>query len=186
MKSLLDLTLSRLSTPIPAPMPAPLFYTGNFTHKKVLFLSYRKNSGRLSSMNFKDRETFLFRKLQGIPKEEFYEKLMELGKSLPPFPLHLKSEENRVVGCQSLMYCDVCVENGLVKIALDSDALISKGLASLVYHLYNGLTAREILTSPPRIFEELDLISSLSMTRLNGLQSLLRYVFKKILALEKM
>ena len=116
-----------------------------------------------------------------------YDKIMELGKQLAPFPTDRKTETNRVQGCQSLMYLFSQFENGKVYFEADSDALISRGLAALLLLVYSGETPETILKCPPTYLEDLGIAKSLSPTRSNGLFSLhlkmkqeaLRYLLQK-------
>jgi len=101
-----------------------------------------------------------------------YEKIIELGKQLPSLEKNLCNEENRVPGCQSLMYLVSECRDGKVYFHADSDALISKGLAWLLIELYSGETPESILTTPPAFVDELGLISSLSLNRANGFASI--------------
>lgn len=101
-----------------------------------------------------------------------YEKIMELGSGLRPLPPAAKTEENRVRGCQSLMYLASRLENGLVIFEVDSDALISRGLAVILLMVYSGENPETILKCPPTYLEELGIAGSLTPGRANGLYSL--------------
>lgn len=104
--------------------------------------------------------------------EEIYLKVIEWGKKLPTFDPAWKVEENRVEGCQSVMYLHTEVKEKKLYFAADSDALISKGLAMLLITLYNGATAEYILKNPPTILDEIGLTGALSPGRANGLSGL--------------
>lgn len=104
--------------------------------------------------------------------EEIYKKLIEWGHKLPPFDPSHRKDENRVLGCQSLMYLYTTTKNGKLHFTADSDALISKGLASLLIYLYNGQTPETILKNPPSLVEELGILGSLTPGRANGFSSL--------------
>lgn len=104
--------------------------------------------------------------------EHKYQKIIELGKNSPPLPPEEKIAANLVPGCQSLLYLHSTYIDSLIYWKADSDALISKGLASLLVFLYDALPAEAILKSPPIILTKLGLTSSLSPTRAQGLQSL--------------
>ena len=101
-----------------------------------------------------------------------YEKIMELGSGLRPLPPEAKIEENRVKGCQSLMYLSAKLENGQIIFEADSDALISRGLAVILLLVYSGETAEAILKCPPTFLDELGIAGSLTPGRANGLFSL--------------
>jgi len=101
-----------------------------------------------------------------------YEKIMALGAQLKSLPQEVKTEENRVRGCQSLMYLTAKLQNGRVHFEADSDALISKGLAVLLLMVYSDETPEAILKCPPTYLEELGITNSLTPGRANGLMSL--------------
>lgn len=104
--------------------------------------------------------------------EERYELIISLGQKLPPMnPLH-KTPENLVDGCQSNLYFHSTLTDGKLFFEANSDALISKGLAAMLLHLYNGETPEYLLKYPPHILSELSLFASLSPTRATGLRSL--------------
>ncbi len=115
--------------------------------------------------------------------EARYELIIALGKKLPPMnPAH-KISENLVDGCQSKLYLHTTFQNNILHFEVDSDALISKGLAALLFHLYNNESPEFLLKNPPTILNELNILASLSMGRANGLKSL--YVKMQKFALQQ-
>ena len=76
-----------------------------------------------------------------------YEYLIELGKSLKDYPESEKNEEKLIKGCQSRVWLDHKVEDGRIFFNADSDAIITKGIISLLIGLYSGRTPQEILSS---------------------------------------
>lgn len=105
-------------------------------------------------------------------REEKYEKIIELGRKQSPLALEDRSEANIVKGCQSTLYLKTTHENNQLFFQTGSDALISAGLAYLLTLAYNGEEPETILKCPPTFIEALDLVSSLSPNRANGLHSL--------------
>jgi cysteine desulfuration protein SufE len=105
--------------------------------------------------------------------EKKYEKLIELGRTLPPFPEKYKIPENLVKGCQSQMYLHATCINGKCFFQAHSEALISAGLVALLLLVYNDELPEAILSCPPLFLEELQLHKSLSPGRSNGLAGLL-------------
>jgi len=101
-----------------------------------------------------------------------YQKIIELGKKLPPFPESEKISEYVVKGCQSIMYLSAKLEEGKVFFAVGSDALISAGLAAILIQVYSGETPEAILKCPPAYLEELGIGASLTQSRANGLYSI--------------
>lgn len=104
--------------------------------------------------------------------EERYELIIALGKKLPPMDSLHKTSQHLVDGCQSKLYLYASLENGKLKFEMDSDALISKGLAAILFHLYNNEPPEHIIKYPPTVLSELNIFASLSPTRSHGLKSL--------------
>ena len=104
--------------------------------------------------------------------EEKYEKIIDLGRQISPYPAQYKTEGYLVSGCQSRVYLYSYFENGNTYFTVDSDALISSGLAALLLAAYNGETPEMILKEPPTFLEELGIPSALSPNRANGLYSM--------------
>ncbi|RDL43399.1 SufE family protein [Marinomonas piezotolerans] len=110
--------------------------------------------------------------------EERYKYIIDLGKSLPEFDDAWHTQERLVKGCQSNVWIQPSNEQDDVKgevlvFAVDSDAVIVRGLLGLVLAAYNRKTPQEILAFDiDAYFAELDLESHLSPTRGNGLRSI--------------
>ena len=108
-----------------------------------------------------------------------YEYLIELGKSLDPLPEEGKKEENLIKGCQSRVWLDSRYEDGRIWFNADSDAIITKGIISLLISVYNGRTPEEILSSDFSFIEKIGLKENLSQTRANGLVSMIETIRKR-------
>lgn len=102
-----------------------------------------------------------------------YEYLIELGKSLDSYPDECKTDDRLIKGCQSRVWLDYKVENGKIIFRADSDAIITKGIISLLVGLYSGRTAAEILSSDFSVVEKIGLKENLSPTRANGLVAMI-------------
>jgi cysteine desulfuration protein SufE len=101
------------------------------------------------------------------------EYIIELGKDLPPLPDALKTEGNKVRGCQSQVWLVAEPEaGGRVHLRADSDAVLVKGLISLLVTLYDRRTPQEILDNPPDVLERVGLAKLLTPGRSNGLYSM--------------
>lgn len=105
-------------------------------------------------------------------QEEIYKTIIEWGKKCLPLDPTLKTEERRVVGCQSLLYLFTLHKEGRLYFQIDSDALISKGLAALLAFYYEGATPLQVIQEKPTFLEELSIVQSLSPTRAGGVASL--------------
>ena len=105
-----------------------------------------------------------------------YEYLIELGKNLETFPVELKTDDRLIKGCQSRVWLDVKAEDGKLFFRADSDAIITKGIISLLIQVYNGRTAAEIRADDFSFVEDIGLRENLSPTRANGLNSMIETI----------
>ena len=102
-----------------------------------------------------------------------YQYLIDLGRRLPEFPDDLRTEENRIRGCQSQVWFVADEKDGRLEFRATSDAAIVSGLIALLLRLYSGRYPQDILDTPPEFVKALQLESHLSPTRSNGLSSML-------------
>ena len=109
--------------------------------------------------------------------EARYKAIIDMGKKLSPMPEELKSEDNKVKGCQSQVWIHATFsEDQKVIFTADSDALIVKGLVALLLSIYSGASCDEILSTPVSFLKELGLDGHLSPSRANGLYSMLKQI----------
>lgn len=102
-----------------------------------------------------------------------YEYLIELGKSLEPFPEDKKTEDRLIKGCQSRVWLDSELREGQLYFTADSDAIITKGIISLLIGVYSGRTPEEIAADDFGFVAAIGLKDNLSPTRANGLLSMI-------------
>ena len=107
-----------------------------------------------------------------------YEYIIDLGKSLDSYPEDKKTDEHLIKGCQSRVWLDAKMENGVLVVNADSDAIITKGIISLLIRIYSGRTPEEILSSDFSVVEKIGLKENLSPTRANGLVSMIQTMKK--------
>lgn len=105
-----------------------------------------------------------------------YQYLIELGNSLEEFPATLKTDDRLIKGCQSRVWLDTREEDGKIVFSADSDAIITKGIISLLISVYSGRTAEEIAGDDFSFVEKLGLKENLSPTRANGLVSMIETI----------
>ena len=108
-----------------------------------------------------------------------YEYLIELGKSLEVFPVELKTDDRLIKGCQSRVWLDTRVQDGILRFRADSDAIITKGIISLLIRVYDGRSAAEIAADNFDFVEKIGLRENLSPTRANGLNSMIETIRKE-------
>jgi cysteine desulfurase/selenocysteine lyase len=103
--------------------------------------------------------------------------LIELGDALPSMDPVWCTEENRVLGCQSMVWLITQVDNGRLRFLATSDAPMVRGLIAILQSVYSGKTPREILEFPIQpLLHELKLDSFLSPMRSNGLHSMIQRI----------
>ena len=102
-----------------------------------------------------------------------YEYLIELGKALEAFPEEKKTDDRLIKGCQSRVWLDAELRDGRLYFTADSDAIITKGIISLLIGVYSGRTPEEIAGDDFGFVAEIGLKENLSPTRANGLVSMI-------------
>lgn len=105
-----------------------------------------------------------------------YEYIIELGKKLDSFPENKKTDDRLIKGCQSRVWLDWDVKDGKLYFTADSDAIITKGIISLLISVYSGRSAEEIAGDDFSFLEKLGLKENLSPTRANGLESMVETI----------
>lgn len=105
---------------------------------------------------------------------EKYEHIIELGKELPLIPEEGKIDSNLVKGCQSQVWLQAGMQDGIVSYQADSDAIITKGLIALLVRVLSGHKAEEIANADLYFINQIGLQDHLSPTRANGLLSMLK------------
>lgn len=115
-----------------------------------------------------------------------YAYIIDLGKSLQDLPEQERKEDLLIKGCQSKVWLAASFENGKVIFKADSDAMIVKGLVSLLLGVLSGHSAKEILEADLYFVDKIGLLQMLSMTRSNGLNSMMKQMKLYALAYQKL
>lgn len=105
-----------------------------------------------------------------------YEYIIELGKSLPIIDSSEKVDNNLIKGCQSRVWVHTSFKEGKLYFTADSDAIITKGIISLLIKVYNGRTPSEIISSDLSFIDRIGLKENLTPTRTNGLLSMIEQI----------
>ncbi len=115
--------------------------------------------------------------------EDRYRYVIDLGRELPDLPETARSDANKVRGCVSQVWLQTNIEpatnppDSILRFLGDSDALIVRGLIAILFAVYNGRTARQIVeTDALALFTELGLKEHLTPQRSNGLSSMVARV----------
>lgn len=107
---------------------------------------------------------------------EKYEYLIDLGKNMPLIDEKDKTEENLIKGCQSRVWLSCSEEEGLLHFKADSDAIITKGMISLLLRVFEGQTPEDVLSANMDFIDRIGLKENLSPTRANGLVSMIEKI----------
>jgi cysteine desulfuration protein SufE len=114
--------------------------------------------------------------------DEKYEYIIDLGKKLPPLDDKYKKDENRVRGCQSTVWLVADYVNGKVNYKAESDAVIVKGLISMLIRVLSGHTPDEIINAKLDFIREIGMMTHLAQTRSNGLLAMVKQMKNYALA----
>ena len=111
-----------------------------------------------------------------------YQLLIDLGNEQPPLGEQYKTESNLIDGCQSRVWLQADYENGVIHFQAESDALIVKGIVSLLIRVLSDHTPKEILDADLYFIDEIGLKEHLSPTRSNGLLAMIKQIRSYALA----
>jgi len=114
--------------------------------------------------------------------EEKYEYIIDLGKKLEPLDDKYKIADNIIKGCQSTVWLVSQFENGRIFFKADSDAVIVKGLVSMLIEVLSGHTPDEILNAKLDFIREIGMMNHLAQTRSNGLLAMVKQMKNYALA----
>tara|TARA_B100000609_G_C17208495_1_gene432410 strand:- start:1174 stop:1587 length:414 start_codon:yes stop_codon:yes gene_type:complete len=105
-----------------------------------------------------------------------YEYIIELGKNVPKISEDDKIDENIIKGCQSKVWLHAKKSNGLVQFYADSDALITKGIISLLLRVLSNQKPSDIIQANLDFIDKIGLRQHLSVNRANGLNNMIKKI----------
>jgi cysteine desulfuration protein SufE len=106
--------------------------------------------------------------------DDKYEYIIDLGKKLQPLDEKYKIDENRVRGCQSTVFLVADYKDGRVYYKAESDAVIVKGLISMLIRVLSGQRPDDIVNAPLNFIREIGMMTHLAQTRSNGLLAMVK------------
>ncbi|MDX1936663.1 MAG: SufE family protein [Flavihumibacter sp.] len=106
--------------------------------------------------------------------EEKYEYIIDMGKKLQPLEQEHKKEENKIKGCQSTVWMVSAFKDGKVFYRAESDAVIVKGLVSMLIRVLSGQTPDAIINAQLGFIDAIGMKQHLAQTRSNGLLSMIK------------
>jgi len=126
-------------------------------------------------MNIQEKQEQIIQEFNKFTEwKEKYQYLIELGKDLKYTSDDLHDEKYIVKGCQSQVWLKAQPREQKIYFEADSDALIIRGLISLLLRVYNEHSADEIISNPPEFFQKIGMDNHLSLTRANGLAKIIK------------
>lgn len=135
-------------------------------------------------MNLLEKQQRIIDEFSGLNEwMDRYNLLIEKGRLCPILPDAEKNESFLIKGCQSRVWIKARMEDGKVFFQADSDAVITKGIASLLIYVFSGEKPEDILSAPTDFLEKIGLKEHLSPTRSNGLNAMLKQIKLYALAL---
>lgn len=114
--------------------------------------------------------------------DDKYEYIIDLGKKLAPLADEFKKDENKVRGCQSTVWLVADYQDGRVFYKADSDAVIVKGLISMLIRVLSGQTPNSIIDARLNFINEIGMMGHLAQTRSNGLLAMVKQMKNYALA----
>jgi cysteine desulfuration protein SufE len=114
--------------------------------------------------------------------DEKYEYIIDLGKKLPPLEEQYKKDENKVRGCQSTVWLVADYRDGKIMYKAESDAVIVKGLISMLIRVLSNHGPDEIIEAKLDFIREIGMMTHLAQTRSNGLLAMVKQMKNYALA----
>ena len=114
--------------------------------------------------------------------DDKYEYIIDLGKKLPRLEDQFKKDENKVKGCQSTVWLVADYRDGSVYYKAESDAVIVKGLISMLIRVLSGQSPDDIVNARLEFIREIGMMTHLAQTRSNGLLSMVKQMKNYALA----
>ena len=128
-------------------------------------------------MSIKEKQAELVNEFKELDDwDDKYAQIIKMGRQLPEFPEEYRIDKNKIEGCQSQVWIHAELKDGKVFLQADSDAMIVKGLISMLITVYSNHSPDEILISPPDFLNEIGIDKHLSLTRKNGLGAMLKQI----------
>ena len=106
--------------------------------------------------------------------DDKYEYIIDMGKKLLPLEDEYKLDENKVRGCQSTVWLVSDYKDGIISFKADSDAIITKGLVSMLIRVLSNHTPDEIIEANLGFIQKIGMTTHLAQTRANGLLAMVK------------
>ena len=139
----------------------------------------------MTTMTINDRQDEIIEEFQAFDDwMDKYQLLIDLGSEQAPLDEKYKTEQNLIDGCQSRVWLQADYEDGRIHFQAESDALIVKGIVTLLIRVLNDATPQEILDADLYFIDSIGLKDHLSPTRSNGLLAMVKQMRMYALAFQ--
>ena len=136
-------------------------------------------------MTIKERQDEIIEEFAGFDDwMDKYQLLIDLGSEQEPLDERYKTESNRIDGCQSRVWLQADFDGERIQFSAESDALIVKGIVTLLIRVLSDATPQEILDAELYFIDEIGLKEHLSPTRSNGLLAMVKQMRMYALAFQ--
>jgi cysteine desulfuration protein SufE len=153
------------------------------TFSRTFYQAVKQSSNQSLIIIFVEKKNMTLNEVQDSIIDDFslfddwmdrYQQLIELGKDLPPIDEKKRTDQYLIKGCQSKVWLDADLVDGKVQFSADSDAIITKGIVSLLIKVLTNRTPQEILDADLYFIDKIGLKENLSPTRSNGLVAMVK------------
>lgn len=129
-------------------------------------------------MTINEKQDEIIEELSGLDDwMDRYGYIIDLGNQLPPIDEKMKTPAHLIEGCQSRVWLDANLDkDGMLRFTADSDAIIVKGIISMLIDILSGHTPQEILDADLYFIDRIGLSEHLSPTRSNGLLAMIKQI----------
>lgn len=135
--------------------------------------------------NINDLQNEIIEEFEGFTDwMDRYQVIIDMGNALPALDEQYKTADNIIEGCQSRVWLQADYRDGLLNFTADSDAIIVKGIISMLVRVLSGHTPDEILAADLYFIDRIGLHEHLSPTRSNGLVSMIKKIRAYALAFQ--
>ena len=136
-------------------------------------------------MTINERQDEIIEEFEGLDDwMDKYQLLIDMGNEQEPLDEKYKTEQNLIDGCQSRVWLQADYENGRIYFSAESDALIVKGIVTLLIRVLSDATPQEILDADLYFIDQIGLKEHLSPTRSNGLVAMVKQMRMYALAFQ--
>ncbi len=129
----------------------------------------------MSTVN--ERQDEIIEEFEGLDDwMDRYQVIIDMGNSMPALDEQYKTADNLIDGCQSRVWLQADYTEGKMRLQADSDAIIVKGIISMLVRVLDGCTPQEVLDADLYFIERIGLREHLSPTRSNGLLAMVKQI----------